>query len=155
MCASFSKEGQPMNPIKSLALLGAILAAAAAARPAALPNPILRLTGTEHYMAGGRNWVRYEYDVSNKNAYPDALFAEAPALPPCGLNTKASRSWVDIYDRAGKRLYGFCALGKASNLGALWFAVEEGVPPPSAIYIEINDRQTSTKYRSNLAPTAK
>jgi hypothetical protein len=91
--------------------------------------------------------------VFNKSSYPDALFAQAPALPPCGLNTKASRSWVDFYDSRGKRLYGFCALGKASDLGSIWFATEDGVVPPSYVYIVITDRQTNTQYKSNLADT--
>jgi hypothetical protein len=60
---------------------------------------------------------------------------------------------VDFFDSTGKRLYGFCALGKPADLGLLWFAVEEGVIPPSYVYIELNDRQTNTKYKSNLADT--
>ena len=118
-----------------------------------LPNPVLYLMGTEPYTANGKNYIRYNYDVDNKASYPDALFAAAPALPPCGANTNSSRAWVDIFDQRGKRLYGFCALGKAANLGSIWFALEEGVVPPSYVYIEINDRQTNTKYKSNLADT--
>jgi len=118
-----------------------------------LPNPVLYLTGTEAYQAGGRQYIRYKYDVLNKDDYPAALFAAAPALPPCGNNTNSSRTWVDIYDQNGKRLYGFCALGKPADLGSIWFALEEGVIPPSWIYIELTDRQTNTKYKSNLAET--
>lgn len=123
------------------------------ATPPALPNPVLYLTGTEVYSKGGTNWIRYHYDVLNKDAYPAELFAAAPALPPCGLNTKSSRTWVDILDSRGKRLYGFCALGKPDDLGGIWFAMEEGEIPPSYVYIELNDRQTNTKYKSNLADT--
>jgi hypothetical protein len=119
-----------------------------------LPNPVLYLTGTEAYTAGGKQFIRYKYDVLNKGDYPDAMFAAAPALPPCGTNTKSSRTWVDIFDQRGKRLYGFCALSKASDLNKIWFALEEGVVPPSWIYIELNDRQTNTRYKSNLAETA-
>ena len=118
-----------------------------------LPNPVLYMTGFEVYQAGGKQFIRYQYDVFNKADYPDALFAAAPALPPCGNNTKASRTWVDFFDQRGKRLYGFCALGKASDLGKIWFALEEGVVPPSYVYIEMTDRQTNTKYKSNLADT--
>jgi hypothetical protein len=81
------------------------------------------------------------------------MFAAAPALPPCGKNTKSSRTWVDIYDQGGKRLYGFCALSKPEDLGSIWFALEVGVVPPSYVYIEMTDRQTNTKYKSNLADT--
>jgi hypothetical protein len=118
-----------------------------------LPNPVLYLTGTEFYTANGKNWIRYVYDVFNKDQYPDDMFAAAPALPPCGLNTKSSRTWVDFFDSRGKRLYGFCALGKSANLNGIWFALEDGVVPPSYVYIEMNDRQTNTKYKSNLADT--
>jgi hypothetical protein len=91
--------------------------------------------------------------VLNKADYPAAMFAAAPGLPPCGSNTNASRTWVDFFDLNGKRLYGFCALSKPDDLGKLWFAMEEGVIPPSYVYIELNDRQTNTKYKSNLADT--
>jgi hypothetical protein len=118
------------------------------------PNPVLYLTSTEAYTAGGKQFIRYKYDVLNKGDYPDAMFAAAPALPPCGTNTKSSRTWIDIFDQRGKRLYGFCAFSQASDLNKIWFALEEGVIPPSYIYIELNDRQTNTKYKSNLADTA-
>ena len=117
------------------------------------PNPVLYLTGTEHYTVGGKDFIRYQYDVLNKDDYPADMFAAAPALPPCGKNTKSSRTWVDFYDSRGKRLYGFCALSKPADLGGIWFALEEDVLPPSYVYIELNDRQTNTKYKSNLADT--
>ncbi len=121
--------------------------------PPPLPNPVLYFVGQEYYSTGGTSYVRYRYGVLNSSTYPDALFAAAPALPPCGTNTNSSRSWVDFFDQTGKRLYGFCALGKSENLNTIWFAGLEGVVPPSWIYIEINDRQTTTKYKSNLAET--
>jgi hypothetical protein len=118
-----------------------------------LPNPILYLLGQEYFTTGGKNWVRYRFDVLNKDAYPNDLFAKSPELPPCGTNTQAARTWVDVYDQSGKRLQGFCALGKSSDLGSIWFALEEGKVPPSWVYIEMNDRKTNTKYKSNLADT--
>ncbi|HEY5883967.1 MAG TPA: hypothetical protein VIT88_04730 [Pyrinomonadaceae bacterium] len=121
--------------------------------PARLPNPVLYLTGVEYYSANGKNWTRYKYGVANFSAYPDTLFAASPNLPPCGQNTKSSRSWVDFFDSRGKRLYGFCALDKAAGLNKIWFAVETGIVPPSYVYIEITDRETNTKYKSNLADT--
>jgi hypothetical protein len=119
----------------------------------ASPVPQLYLTKVEPYTASGKNWLRYSYDVQNKLEYPAALFAPAPSLPPCGSNTNSSRTWVDFFKQDGARLYGFCALGKPEDLGRIWFALEEGVIPPSWVYIEITDRQTNTKYRSNLADT--
>ena len=133
----------------------ATFAAIAGSGPAAAapPNPILYLTGLEYYTAGGKNWVRHRYDVFNKDQYPAAMFAAAPALPPCGSNTNSSRSWVDFFDSRGKRLYGFCALGSPTQLGNIWFATEEGTVPPSYVYIVINDRQANVQYKSNLADT--
>ena len=117
------------------------------------PKPVLYLLRQEPFATGGKNWIRYRYDVLNKADYPAEMFAAAPSLPPCGSNTNSSRTWVDFFDETGKRLYGFCALGAPADLGKIWFALEEGVIPPSYVYIELNDRQTNTKYKSNLADT--
>lgn len=118
-----------------------------------LPNPILYFLGPEYVQIGGKQMIRYRYDVANKDLYPDDMFAKSPSLPPCGANTQAARTWVDLYDQAGKRLNGFCALGKSADLNGIWFALEEDQVPPSYIYIELNDRKTATKYKSNLADT--
>lgn len=118
---------------------------------ATLPNPVLVFMGSEFYETGGKSFTRYKYAVENFQAYPGEIFAAAPKLPPCGANTNASRTWVDIYNHTGKRLNGFCALGSPADLGKLWFALETDVVPPSWIYIELTDRQTGTKYKSQLA----
>lgn len=120
---------------------------------ATLPNPVLYFMGAEYYSANGKDFTRYRFAVDNSAVYPDSLFAAAPGLPPCGTNTNSSRTWVDVFDSRGKRLYGFCALGKASNLNAIWFALEQEQVPPSWVYIEMTDRQTNTKYKSNLSDT--
>jgi hypothetical protein len=117
------------------------------------PKPVLYLIGTEAYSTGGKNYIRLRYDVLNKAEYPAELFAAAPGLPPCGLNHNSSRTWVDFFDAAGHRIYGFCALAKPDDLGKIWIAYEDGTIPPSYVYIELNDRQTNTKYKSNLADT--
>ena len=147
-----------MKTVVVIAALGLLLAlgitnSSFSQTPPSIPNPVLYLIGQEHYDANGKSWVRYRYGVMNSSSYPDTLFAPAPALPPCGSNTNSSRSWVDIYDQRGKRLYGFCALSASDKLNTIWFAMEEGLVPPSWVYIEITDRQTATKYNSNLAET--
>ena len=114
---------------------------------------MLVFTGAEYTVVGGKDVTRYTFDVFNKDAYPADFFAASPNLPPCGTNTKAARTWVDIYDQNGKRLQGFCALGKPSDLSKIWFALDRDEVPPSWVYIEMSDRQTSTKYKSNLAET--
>lgn len=118
-----------------------------------LPNPVLFLIDQEPVESGGKQMMRYRFGVENFSAYPNEMFAAAPALPPCGKNTKSARTWVDFYDQSGKRLNGFCALGKSSDLNSIWFSLERDAIPPSWVYIELNDRQTSTKYKSNLAET--
>lgn len=147
------------NPIKNVIrlfvclLLFVLTTANASAPMPPLPNPVLAFLGQESYEANGKQWVRYRYTVDNLDAYPNQMFAAAPALPPCGKNTKASRTWLDFFDQRGKRLYGFCALGSSNDLSKIWFALERDEIPPSWVYIEMNDRQTSTKYKSNLADT--
>jgi hypothetical protein len=138
-----------------LLLAGLILTVAVKSSTAQskLPNPVLYLAGVEPYSAGGKDFTRYKYAVDNSQAYPDDLFAPAPTLPPCGTNTKSARTWVDFFDSRGKRLYGFCALGKAGDLNQIWFGLPRDEIPPSWVYIEMNDRQTQTKYKSNLADT--
>jgi hypothetical protein len=140
-------------------LIGAVLFVSTAARahvlspPPPPPNPQLYLTGTEAYTTGGKDYIRYRYDVANKDAYPTRMFAASPQLPPCGVNRSASRTWVDIFDQSGKRLNGFCAFSKPADLSQIWFALEQGVIPPSYIFIVLTDRQTKVKYKSNLAET--
>jgi len=146
-----------MKLMKTLAkFAAAVIFSVMATVPAAQaqPNPVLYLTGTEYYSTSAGNFVRYRYDVFNKDQYPAAMFAAAPALPPCGSNANSSRTWVDFFNaRTNQRIYGFCALTNPSQLGSIWFAMPEGTIPPSYVYIVITDRQTNTRYRSNNADT--
>jgi hypothetical protein len=144
-----------MTKSATAAKLAAALTLAALAGPAqAQPNPILYMTGFEPYSTSAGSFIRYRYDVLNKDAYPAAMFAAAPALPPCGSNANSARTWVDFFEaRTNRRLYGFCALTSPQQLGSLWFALPAGQVPPSYVYIELIDRQTGTRYRSNPADT--
>jgi hypothetical protein len=130
-----------------------IFAVQSSASAPVLSNPVLYFIGQEFLTINGKQITRYNFDVANKSDYPDDLFAASPNLPPCGTNTKAARTWVDFYDQSGKRLQGFCSLGKPADLNGIWFALETGVIPPSWVYIEMNDRKTNTKYKSNLSDT--
>ena len=136
--------------VSSLALM---VATHASADAPVVPNPILYFVTSEPYQSAGKTFMRYRYDVHNKELFPKELFAAAPALPPCGNNTKSSRTWVDVYTSRGIRLQGFCAFQSPDDLGKIWFALEATEVPPSYIYIELTDRQTNTKYKSNLADT--
>lgn len=124
------------------------------AQALAVPKPVIRLIGIELYSTASGEFLRHRFEVTNRASVPAELFAPAPQLPPCGTNANSARTWVDFYDGEGKRLYGFCALGGPADLEKLWFAVPKGTRPPATIYIEMNDRQTGMKYRSNLASTA-
>ena len=139
--------------IAAVAVTLAVQSTVATVAAPAAPNPILFFLGQEHTTSGGKNIVRYYYDVANKDAYPADLFEASPALPPCGTNKNASRTWVDIFDQKGNRLNGFCALAKPGDLNRIWFALDEDQVPPSWVYIELNDRKTNTKYKSGLVET--
>lgn len=114
----------------------------------ALPTPQLEITGQEVTEVRGTTWLRYKLRVANWQAYGDERFAPAPDLPPCGLNTNASRTWVNIFDSNNQRIYGFCALGKASDLENLWVATQP-TAPLQGIYIELVDRRANLSARSN------
>jgi hypothetical protein len=120
---------------------------------APIPNPVLVFVGAEVYQANGKSWTRYHFNVDNQSVYPNDLFAASPDLPPCGKNAKASRTWVDLYTQGGKRLDGFCAFSNHKDLNSIVFALESSEVPPSWIYIEMVDRKTNTRYKSNLADT--
>ncbi|MCA1636124.1 MAG: hypothetical protein LC785_16140 [Acidobacteria bacterium] len=139
----------------SLVVLAAVAvftcAAARGAAAQALPTPRVVFAGTEDYEAGGKQWTRYKLAVLNPSDFANELFAAAPDLPPCGANENPARTWVDIYNRQGReRIYGFCALTAAQDLGALWFALEKGAPPPAAIYVTITDRRNKMRVVSNV-----
>lgn len=118
-----------------------------------LPNPSLNFLGQEYAEKNGKKLTYYHFEVVNRDKYPAELFIAAPDLPPCGSNTKASRTWVEIYAQNGKYISAFCAFTKPDDLSRFTFALEQDEVPPSWVYIEIKDRKTNTKYKSNLAET--
>ena len=119
----------------------------------ALPAPVVILLSPAYYEQGGKQWTRYNLMVTNYEVYPNELFAPSPNLPPCGQNTRAARTWVEIVDQSGKRLYGFCALATNNDLTKLWFALETDVIPPSWVYVILNDRLTGKTYKSSIIAT--
>ncbi len=113
-------------------------------------SPRLTFTGQENFQANGMTLTRYSLSVTNRAAFPNEIFAPAPDLPPCGKNNNSSRTWVDIFDGAGKRVYGFCALKSADELAKLWFALPEEQAPPSSVFIVLTDRSSNAEYKSNI-----
>lgn len=114
-----------------------------------IPNPILVFDYKESYVVNEKTHERYFFTVSNWSDFPNELFAASPELPPCGLNTSSSRTWVTVHDDKDLSLSGFCSLYSPNSLNGIWFAVPSETPPPS-IYIVLNDRLTQTVYKSNV-----
>lgn len=113
-------------------------------------RPELRLVRAEAYSTAGGAFVRWRFDVANKASFPSDMFLLSPGLPPCGVNTNASRTWVDFFDDKETRIYGFCALTSPDQLGSIWFATPADQPPPLGAYVVITDRLTNTTYRSQV-----
>jgi len=118
-----------------------------------IPVPVLVFTGQESIETNNKQFQRYHFEVVNRSDYPEAMFSQASDLPPCGTNKDASRTWIDIYESNGKRLFGFCSITDREGLKDIWFATESDVVPPSWVYIELLDRRTNVRYKSNLAET--
>jgi len=74
------------------------------AAPPPIPDPILKFTGTEEYTVAGKQFLLYRLSIDNWNSYFARLFEEAPNLPPCGANTNAARTWVNIYNAQTKEV---------------------------------------------------
>jgi hypothetical protein len=91
-----------------------------------VPEPVLEISSTE---VMGNGFVRYYLTVKNYQAFPVAMFDSAPGLPPCGLNTNSSRTWVNIYNAdTDSYLNGFCAMGSPTGLTQIWFAAAADAP---------------------------
>ncbi len=113
---------------------------------------VIVFIGKESYSVRDKTWIRFNLSVTNYALFPDDMFGQASDLPPCGRNSASSRTWVDIYDLSGKRLYGFCNLKSNAGLIKLWFVLPEGQTPPSSVYLVLNDRRLKREYKS--APVA-
>lgn len=113
-------------------------------------NPQLYFTGKETSNINGNIFTRINLSVKNWGTFSNDLFSAAPSLPPCGLNTNASRTWVDIFDNNGKRLYGYCAFNSNENLKSFSFAVAAYQPLPASVYITLTDRVQNKVYTSNI-----
>lgn len=119
---------------------------------APLPAPALEYAATDAGYVGsdGLPYTRHLLRVTNWASYPGELFAPSPDLSPCGLNGNAARTWVDIFDAdTNTRIYGFCAIAAPNELADLWFAVPQGTPSPTAVYVTLVERRLGFVFRSN------
>lgn len=136
--------------MKRLTLAALILSAfaleAACPNPPPFPSPKVIYKGA----TSDSGFIRYVFEVVNRGQYTDALFVASPALPACGLNTKASRTWLRIYDSQGKYLYGYCALTKNAEMAKLIFSVKTTAPQPQGFFITLEDRLCSKTVKSNV-----
>ena len=116
-----------------------------------IPLPELVFIGSEQVEVRGNQFIRYYFSIENWAEYPAILFESAPDLPPCGLNTEASRTWVNFYDAENdKRISGNCGVSSPETLASFrGFGVMLGLTPPEVIYVELEDRREDKKYRSN------
>jgi hypothetical protein len=117
-----------------------------------LPKPIVKFLYKENVTASGVEYIRYNFEVVNRDDYPASLFKVASqALQPCGLNYNSSRTWLHIYNQNGTRVYGFCALTSPSDMKKLWFSVAKSSMQPTGFYIELSDRACSFNPKSSIA----
>lgn len=119
-----------------------------------LPKPIVKfLPPPENVTANGVEYIRYNFEVVNRDDYPASLFKVASsALQPCGLNYNSSRTWLNIYNQNGTPVYGYCALTSPSDMKKLWFSVARSSMQPTGFSIELQDRACSNfKPRSSIA----
>jgi len=135
--------------MKLLQLAFVLFALAISAIAQDLPKAKLRFAGTEERVNGGVSVKGYEIEVVNRDEFDNELFVSSPALPPCGRNANASRTWVNIFDEKGARLYGYCAMKSNADLASLKFFVEAARPQPKKIFIDLVDRFEGRITRSN------
>ena len=116
-----------------------------------LPNPTIALQEIRPDIIDGFARNVYVLNVTNSASYPDRLFAEAPALPPCGLNASASRTWVEMFaDRV--RVGGSCVLNSAASLNRIYFVTDAALPAPTSASIQLVDRMCGIIYESDALP---
>jgi parallel beta-helix repeat protein len=111
-----------------------------------LPSPRISPTGSQ--LVVGTTLREYSIRMNNSSLYPAQLFDPAPYLPPCGLNTNSSRTWVDIYREDGGYLYGYCGAGIQTLLQNMLVRLPADQDPPR-VYVKLTDRRCGIAYTSN------
>jgi len=113
-----------------------------------LPKPKLGFVRVSETVNNGVAVKMYEVEVENRDKFDNDLFVPSPALPPCGRNADASRTWLNIYDGDGTRIYGWCAIKFSNELASLKFNIQSAKPQPKTVFIEFIDRSTHQIRRS-------
>ena len=121
-----------------------------------LPIPVLSFVGKETTTIRGKRFTQAKLSITNWEKFSSDFFKLSPDLPPCGLNKKASRTWVDIHDaKTDARLYGFCGISSPNTLTKLWFSVPAHKDLPGRVYVKFNDRRAKVVRKSNVVETKK
>ena len=113
-----------------------------------LPKPKLGFVRVSEQVTNGVAFRMYEVEVKNRGKFDNELFVPSPALPPCGRNANASRTWLNIYDGDGIRLQGWCAINANGELASLKFNIPAANLQPRSLFIEFIDRSSGTIRRS-------
>ncbi|MDI1243572.1 MAG: hypothetical protein PSX80_16805 [bacterium] len=126
-----------------------ILALSIAALGQSLPKPKLKLVSVSDGTNNGYAVKVYVIEVVNRTDILDEFFIAAPVLPPCGNNTNAARTWINLYDDRSVRIYGWCAIKSNSELASLGFMIRASDTQPKKIFIDLVDRFEGIILRSN------
>ncbi len=140
--------GWSLGSVILIAVLFCFTAAVLFGQNLDVPKPVLQYNGWQDNTENGRTLRQYKFEIVNRYAFPDDMFAAAPDLEPCGKNTNASRTWINIYDGSGRRIYGFCAIKTNTELSLISFNLPPDETPPEKVYIDLVDRHTRTVYAS-------
>ena len=97
---------------------------------------------------GGTLWHNYGITITNLDVVPDELFAPAPDLAACGLNTNASRTYVKFYDEDDNQLGSYCGILNKDDINILGFRIRQSDPLPKAVRMVLEDRRCETTHES-------
>lgn len=126
-----------------------IVALSVAALGQNLPKPKLKLAGVADGVNNGSAVKVYEIEVVNRADISDEFFIAAPVLPPCGNNTNASRTWINLYDERDVRIHGWCTIRSNGELAGLRFMILASDQQPKKLFIDLVDRAEGRVLRSN------
>jgi len=135
--------------MKLIHLAFIIIALSLAALGQSLPKPKLKLVGVSDGVNNGVAVKVYEIEVVNRTEMSDEFFISAPALPPCGTNADASRTWINLYDEKSVRIYGWCTIKTSGELASLRFMMRAADSQPKKLFIDLVDRAEGIILRSN------
>lgn len=117
-----------------------------------LPSPELIYNGNKevHRGADGNVYIYYKLSIQNCISFPLELFTLSTDLPPCGLEPKASRTWVDIYNsETDEYIYGYCGFTKPCDASEIQLPVLFSDTLPVRVYVKFIDRKCELEYVSN------